>query len=151
MQVKKYFMIVVWRTQQVAAIFSMIMLALTLTLQVNLYIEWRFSNSYIGIVLTLFVLATIILVAGYAWDKKLKMWREQVQVSVERNPYTTKKMTPKEIIGYETIWIDWLEDRGRKVEADAYRKWIAHEKRDLETLKNYLELRSWLGLPEWKG
>ena len=148
---KKFLMIQVWRVQQIASIFSLIMLALTLTLQVNEYIEWRFSNTYMGIVLTLMVLAAIIMSAGYAWDRKLKMWREQIQVSVERNPYTTRKMTPKEIIGYENLWIPFLERNNQKAEADAYRKWITHEKKDPETLKNYEELRNWLGLPEWMG
>ena len=148
---KKFLMIQVWRVQQIAQISSIIMLALTLTLQVNSYIEWRFSNTYQGIILVLLLLATVILSAGYAWDRKLRMWREQVQVSVERNPYTTTKMTPKELIGYETIWIPFLEMHGFKAQADAYRKWIAHEKKDPETKKNLDALRTWLNLPEWKG
>ena len=88
------------------------------------------------------------------------MWREQVQVSVERNPYTTKKMTPKEIISNETIWIPILQILADTLEGEekekalktvkAYKKWIAHEKTDAETLKNLDELRSWLGLPEWR-
>ena len=98
--IKKGAMIIYWRTQQIAAIFSMIMLALTLTLQVNLYIEWRFSNTYIGIIITLVILASIILFAGYAWDKKGRMWHEQSVVGVERNPFNVHKMAPKEAVMY---------------------------------------------------
>ena len=98
--IKKAAMIIYWRTQQIAAIFSMIMLALALTLQVNLYIEWRFSNTYIGIIITLFILAAIILFAGYVWDKKGRMWHEQSVVGVERNPFNVHKMAPKELVMY---------------------------------------------------
>ena len=161
MQIKKYFMIVYWRTQQIASIFTMILMAFTVSLQVNLYIEWRFSNSYIGILLSLFILAVIILLAGYAWDKRLKMWREQVQVSIERNPYATKKLTPKEIITHESIVIPILEhmadnardgpSRRRFAQSViAYRRWIAHEKLDTETKKDSDELREWLNL-DWSG
>ena len=101
--------------------------------------------------MTLMALAALMLFTGFLWDRKLKMWREQVQVSIERNPYTTTKMTPKEITGYELLWIPWLEERGRKAEADAYRRWVAHEKRDPETNKNYRALRHWLKLPEGGG
>ena len=141
---KKYAMVIMWRTQQIAGLFTLVMLAINLSLQVNTYIEWRFSNSYIGICLTLWAIATVIYIAGYTWDKKAQMWRQQVQVSVERNPYTTTKMTPKEILNLEMLWIDWLEERGRKAEADIYRRWIAHEKEDPETYKNYKALKHWL-------
>jgi len=98
--IKKFFMILYWRTQQIAAIFSLIMLAIGVSLQVNFYIEWRFSNTYIGIILALSVLAAIILFAGYIWDKKGRMWHEQMVVSVERNPFNVHKMAPKEVVMY---------------------------------------------------
>ena len=107
--IKKGAMIIYWRTQQIAAIFSMIMLALTLTLQVNLYIEWRFSNTYIGIIITLVILASIILFAGYAWDKKGRMWHEQSVVGVERNPFNVHKMAPKEVVMYLKFHVPVLD------------------------------------------
>lgn len=107
--IKKWILKWVWRTQQIGAISTLIITAITLTLSVSDKIEWRVGHPYISIMLTFSLLACIILFAGWAWDKKLQMWKEQNVVNVERNPYYLFKQTPKEIASYELLWFPIAE------------------------------------------
>jgi len=70
---KKWLLVQFWRVQQIAMIASLSLLAVNLALTANQYIEWRFSNSYIGTSIVLVVLAFLIWTFGYVWDKKLKL------------------------------------------------------------------------------
>ena len=119
---KKWLLVQFWRVQQIAMLASLTLLAVNLALTINQYIEWRFSNSYIGTSIVIIVIAALIWTFGYIWDRKLKLWKEQMVVSIERNPYSTKHMTPKEIANYLTIWIPWLRERGKNTEADFWQK-----------------------------
>ena len=123
--VKKLAMTVLWRTQQIGQPASLAMLALTLTLQVNMYIGWRFSNTYVGISITLTVIVLAILLAGLIWDKQLRMWHEQSVVMVERNPYNMHKLTPKEIVYFTEFWIPFGRGLGGSVarRAEGWAKW----------------------------
>lgn len=61
---KKWVLVQLWRVQQIGMVASLSLLALNLSLTVNQYIEWRFSNSYVGTVLVLLLLAFTIWVFG---------------------------------------------------------------------------------------
>lgn len=102
---KKAFMVLLWRTQQIGQPTSLTLLAITLALQVNLYVGWRFSNTYLGVGLALTAILFAVLLAGYVWDKGLRMWHEQGIVMVERNPYAMQKLTPKEVVYLTELWI----------------------------------------------
>ena len=119
---KKWILVQFWRVQQIAMIASLSLLAVNLALTTNQYIEWRFSNSYIGTSIVIIVLAALIWTFGYLWDRKLKLWKEQMVVSIERNPYSTMHMTPKEVVSHVTIWIPWLRERGMVAEANIWQK-----------------------------
>jgi len=43
------------------------------------------------------------------WDLKMKMWRKQTAVNIERNPYAKEKLTAKDVFQYEFLWIPILE------------------------------------------
>jgi len=122
MNMKKFILVQLWRIQQIGMVASLSLLALNLALTVNKYIEWRFSNSYMGTILILVTLAFIIWGFGYVWDKFLKLWKEQTVVSTERNPYSTIQMTPKEILAYTTIYIPWLKELGQHDSAELWQK-----------------------------
>jgi len=122
MQLKKWLLVQFWRVQQIAMIASLSLLAVNLALTTNQYIEWRFSNSYIGTSIVIILLAFLIWVFGYVWDKKLKLWKEQMVVTIERNPYSTIHMTPKEVVSHITIWIPWLRERGKNKDADIWQR-----------------------------
>jgi hypothetical protein len=106
--VKKWALKWIWRTQQIGAISTLVITAVTLTLTVSDKIEWRVSHPYISILLTFSLLATVIIFMGWLWDKKLQMWREQNVVNVERNPYYMFKQSPKEIVSYNLLWFPML-------------------------------------------
>ena len=102
--IKKWLMLQMWRVQQVAQILTIGMLAVNLTLQIYPYMKWRegdfFATPYVGASLILLALVAGVWAFALIWDMRLKMWREQMTVAVEKNPFTKEKMTPKEIMVY---------------------------------------------------
>ena len=133
MQIKKWFMLQIWRLQQVAAILTLVLLALNLALQIFGLIKWRegslLSTSWIGVPLILLLLAMVIWSFAIVWDLRLKMWRDQATVLAERNPYAKEKMTAKEVAFYGLTWIPILEKMGKDdpnimEAANAMRRWI---------------------------
>jgi len=110
---KKWFMLQVWRLQQVAQVLTIVLLAITLSLQLYDYVRWRagplFETPYVGVPILLLILAIIIWCIAIYWDLRLKMWREQATVLIERNPYTKEKLTSKEIVVYGLMWLPIME------------------------------------------
>jgi len=114
--VKKWFMLQMWRLQQIAQIVTIALLALNLALQIYGFMSWRgslFSTPYTGVPLLLLILAAIIWAIAIAWDTKMKMWREQMTVLAERNPYMREKMSTKELVFYALSWLPVLEALGK--------------------------------------
>ncbi len=114
---KKWFMLQLWRLQQVAQLLTLVLLALNLALQVFGLIKWRedspLSTSYIGVPLILLFLAMIIWTFAIIWDLRLKMWRDQAAVLVERNPYTKEKMMSKEVVVMSLVYLPLMEKLGQ--------------------------------------
>lgn len=150
---KKWFMLQVWRLQQVAAILSLFLLIIPNSILIYGLVKWRgpiFENSYIMIPLICVSIGLIIWAIAIAWDLRLKMWRDQATVLVERNPYSKEKMSAKEIMVYGVLWLPLLENLGKtdpkaKVAADALKEWIrkasreeAVTERDLEDIFKYI-------------
>jgi len=106
---KKFLMKWVWRVQQIGAVSTLVITAITLTLTISEKIEWRIGNPYIPVLLTFSLLASVILSLGWLWDRKFQMWKAQNEVNVERNPYYLFKQTPKEIASYELLWFPMLK------------------------------------------
>ena len=115
--IKKWLMLQMWRIQQVAQILTIALLAVNLTLTIYSYMEWRegtlFATPYIGGTLILLVLALAIWSFAITWDIRLKMWREQMTVVAEKNPFAKEKMTPKEITMVHILWAPMLERLGK--------------------------------------
>jgi hypothetical protein len=129
---KKWFMVQIWRLQQVAQLLTLALLALNLSLQLYGYIRWRgafFATPYTGVLFILLVLAAVIWGFAIFWDKRMKMWREQMTVLMERNPYAKERMPSKEIVAYELIWLPLLDKLGKddpqiEAAANGLRDWI---------------------------
>ena len=130
--IKKWLMLQMWRIQQVAQILTIALLAVNLTLTIYSYMEWRegtlFGTPYIGGTLILLSLAVVIWLFAIIWDIRLKMWREQMTVVAEKNPFAKEKMTPKEITMIHILWAPMLERMGEddpkaKQFADVLRSW----------------------------
>ncbi len=153
--IKKWFMLQMWRVQQIAQVLTLVMLAITNALLLYSYMEWRegslFSTPYIGVLLILIVIGGAIWIAAFIWDVRLKMWREQVTVIFEKNPFTKEKMTPKEIMIYSTVWIPLMERLGKddpkiKASAESLRRWVLRTmKEDRVTEKEVNILLEYIG------
>jgi hypothetical protein len=132
-KIKKWFMLQVWRLQQVAAVLTLALLALNLALQIFALMKWRegslLATSWIGVPSILLLLAMAIWTFAIFWDLRLKMWRDQATVLIERNPYAKEKMSSKEVALYGLIWLPILEKMGKddpkiKEAADALKQWM---------------------------
>ena len=164
-RVKKWFMLQVWRLQQVAQLLTLILLALNLSLQLWGYVKWRngfLANSLTGVLSILLVLALVIWTFAYIWDRRLKMWREQTSVLIEKNPYMKERFSPKEVALYAMIWIPIMEHIGKndpvlKANAESLRDWLKQElkaddlqPKELEDILHYMgqERKDLFGLEE---
>lgn len=130
---KKWFMLQVWRIQQVAQVLTIMLLAINLSLQLYGFISWRkgslFSTPYSGVPMILLVTVAIIWGFAIVWDMRFKMWREQQAVVVERNPYAKERMTSKELVVYGITWLPLLDQLAKqnpeiKPAAEAMRNWL---------------------------
>lgn len=107
---RKRAMIYFWRAQQSGAIISITLLG-TLT-AASLYHDfikafthnyWVFGDSELaGVLVTMFLIFAGVFGVGYAFDR-LKFWKEQNIVTIERNPYGSYKLTAKEVF-WIRIW-----------------------------------------------
>lgn len=137
--VKKWFMLQMWRIQQVAQIITIVLLAFNLALLLQTKMDWRegtiWADTYAGVFAIMLVLVLAIWVFALAWDLWFKMWREQQTVLIERNPYAKEKMAAKEIVVYELFWLPVLERLGRddpemKRAAESFRAWVGRLSKD---------------------
>lgn len=152
--VKKWAMLQMWRLQQVAQILTLALLAINLSLQLWGFMKWRgaIMGSYAGVLVILLVLAAIIWAFAIIWDIRLKMWREQISVLVQKNPYMKERMSPKEIAVYAMTWIPVLEhlsktDPALKAHADGLKVWLQREvDEDRFTLEELKDIVRYTGI-----
>ena len=143
-RLKRYVLLWIWRVQQPGQIFNIIMSAINMTLLVNLYMKWRFENPYVGILLAFGTVMFALLTVAYLWDAKAKMWHEQIEVSVHKNPYYYHKMTAKEIVGYKMQWIPWMRKVGLEEEAQFWDSWCDEQMSlDPQLKKDVEEILEW--------
>jgi hypothetical protein len=109
-------MLQMWRLQQIAQIVTIALLALNLSLQIYKFMSWRgslFSTPYTGVPTLLLLLAAVIWALAIVWDTRMRMWREQMTVLTEKNPYLREKMNTKELVLYQLSWLPVLEGLGK--------------------------------------
>ena len=108
---KKWFMRQFWRVQQSQMIISMIFWATTLTLLIFARIEhrWDATDEWNGLPISYVVMITLfaavligVLVVGWLYDRIFELWKEHQNVGIERNPFATYQLTPRDamILGY---------------------------------------------------
>ena len=140
--VKKWFMLQMWRIQQVAQLLVLTMMAITDALLVYDYTdglrvggEPLIPYRVLGVLFVLILIGGAIWAFAIIWDLRLKMWREQMTVLAEKNPFTKEKLTPKEVYILGTVWLPILERLGKddptaKNSAADLRKWILRSLND---------------------
>jgi hypothetical protein len=162
--VKKWFMLQMWRIQQVAQLLVLTMMAITDALLVYDYTdglrmggEPLISDRALGVLFVLLLIGGAIWAFAIIWDLRLKMWREQMTVLAEKNPFTKEKLTPKEVYIYGALWLPLLERLGKddpalRNSAEDLRRWITRSMKDdrvtsaeVDAVLDYIGVsRSWL-------
>jgi hypothetical protein len=112
---RKRAMVYLWRAQQSGAIISISLLGtLTAASVHNDYLRERTNNWNLGqanvlggLLITMFLVFAGVFMVGFAFDR-LKFWKEQNVVGVERNPYGSYKLSAKEI-WWIRIWSASIE------------------------------------------
>ena len=140
--IKKWFMLQMWRVQQVAQILVLAMMAITDALLVYDYTDGLAMGGEpitphreLGVLLVLMIIGCAIWLFAIIWDLRLKMWKEQMTVLAEKNPFAKEKLTPKEVLIFSTLWLPLLErlgkdDKEMRNSAANLRKWIERSIKD---------------------
>lgn len=158
-KVKKWFMLQLWRVQQVAQILTLALLGVTDSFLIWDKVEWRggiIADPYGGPVIILLTIALLVWAFAITWDLRFKMWREQTSVLIEKNPYMKEKFAPKEIALYAMIWIPIMERLGKEDpvlarNAQLLKDWLKREIREDElTTKDLKDIMEYMG-KERKG
>ena len=164
-RIKKWFMLQIWRVQQVAQILTLVLLALSNSLLIYKSVSWRgglFSTPYSGALLILVIIGLAIWGFAIVWDLRLKMWREQTSVLIEKNPYMKERFAPKEVALHAMTWVPVMEHIGKndpvlKANAEALKNWLRMEleaddlsPKELEDILHYMgkERKDLFGLEE---
>ena len=106
--VKKGLMIQLWRLQQSQAMISLFFWALTLAGVYYVYFHPVLvrlglpeNQVFVGIFVLFSLIIITFLILGLLYDRVLKLWVEQTDVAVERNPYSSKYLLPKDIMYWQ--------------------------------------------------
>ncbi len=134
--IKKWAMKWVWRVQQIGAISTLLITAMTLAIVVSDKLKLNdMLPTGIGPLVAILILGSFVMSLGYLWDKKFQMWKEQNVVNVERNPYYVFKMNPKEIVGYTDLWFPKI----KAIKAIAEKLGLEQEAKDLDQVLREFE------------
>jgi len=134
---KKWLMRQFWRIQQSQTVISLLFWATTLTLLIYARIEhrWEVGDKFAGlpisnaVMLILYVSVFLfVLFIGWLYDKIFTLWKEHQNVVLERNPWATYQLTPRDamIVGYlsKLIRAQNLDDNDIQKECDWVDKWV---------------------------
>ena len=146
---KKKLMEFMWRLQASQTVIGIIFWPLTLTGIFYPYIRERSNNfglgqgAVLGGMLILFLtIVLFIVIFGLLFDK-LRFWKEQNIVLIERNPYGSLKLSAKEVY-WLRMWALALKANPSlspelKKELELYDKWISFNLKDDKSLSNEVE------------
>ncbi|MCK5548043.1 MAG: hypothetical protein KAI64_03450 [Thermoplasmata archaeon] len=152
---KMRLMTYLWRLQQSQMIISMILWATLLTITSYEYVGWRlqqifFNNIYFGFFVLFLIIFGIIVLIGFAFDRVLRLWKEQQIVAAQRNPYVKERIWTRDIVLWRHMFLPMLkkyedEDPKVKEEMDFMEKWIEKcMKVDPNVRKEVEEVESWV-------
>lgn len=156
--VKKALMIQLWRIQQSQSVISLFFWALTLAGVFYLnYFHPVFvslglpkSEVFLGTIILFFIIIVAFLVIGLIYDRILKLWVEQTDVSVERNPYSSGYLMPKDVIFWRRSTLPIMRELARKdssiqKDVEFMEKWIEVSMDKQKGLAdNVMKLEEWL-------
>ena len=142
--VKRFFMTQLWRIQQSYTLLSLILWGIVIVTTSFPIISpiWfpflaRFGISAstpgavaVTLVLMFFLVFGSLYSFGFVYDRYLRLWREQLDVSVEKNPYAREKLSPKEVMMWRHIFLPALRgtaspDAKTRAEIEFVERWVA--------------------------
>jgi len=82
------------KLKKVAAVGSMVLLAINLSLTIFMYMEERDIHPYIGIPIVFFVVMFILWGLAHIYVKKMEMYRTEQMAEVTYNPYSVYALAP---------------------------------------------------------
>ncbi len=147
--VKKGLMVQMWRIQQSQAMIGIFFWALTLAGVYYLsYFHPYFRDLglvtdkqvFLGTIMLALLILLAFLLMGLIYDRALRLWREQTDVIVERNPYSKERLMPKEVIFWRRSQLSIMKELAKKdtsiqKDIDFMEKWIE------KSVARYKELR----------
>jgi hypothetical protein len=145
--VKHAIMLQLWRLGQVYQPVTMALLSITAAGVIYEHVHWRlFDNLYLDMGVILGAIYLISSLAGYGYDKVLRMWNEGIIVSTRRSPYTRAKLTPKHAVLYSRFLVPLLRAAGQEEDARFFENWVRAEREadpeldeDLRTITELME------------
>lgn len=147
--VRKRAMIYLWRAQQSGAIINIMLLGtLTAATLYRQYLKAYFNNygfpdnqELPGVVITMMMIFVAVFGVGFIFDR-LKFWKEQSIVGVERNPYASYKLSAKEVYWIK-IWAAAIVSGNPSAEqkrlVEMYDAWIRRSVEEDPILKAEVE------------
>jgi len=169
--VKHAFMLVLWRFQASQAILGLVLWGILLTLSAFPIVWPRLSEFFVnvfgiqpndpgavflGLALLFGLIMSALFVLGVVYDKYLRLWREQWDVAIDRNPYAKERLTAKEILTWKHMFLPVLraasfagtgnspnpgEDHEVREHIDFMEKWIAESLENPRTRRAVEETR----------
>jgi len=137
---KRFLMTQLWRVQQSYAILSLVLWGIVITLTafplVFPFLQriFGFPENAPGAVavtlVSLFISVFALLFSfGVVYDRYLRLWREQLDVTYDRNPYTREKLMVKEILMWRHMFLPAIkatrpEDPVLRREVEFMERWI---------------------------
>ena len=61
--------------------------------------------TFVGLAILFLLFASFIIIVGILYDRVLKLWREQMDVAIERNPYADDKLYRKERMQWDQFYL----------------------------------------------
>ena len=138
---KRFLMTQLWRVQQSYALLSLIIWGVVISLTAypitSAFLQRQFGfdpstpGFVIGTLASVFLAVFLLLYSfGVVYDKYLKLWREQLDVTLERNPYANEKLMIKEIL----MWRHMLLPTLRAAASPA-----SKEEKEIEFMEKWIE------------
>ena len=61
--------------------------------------------TLVGLLLLFLLFATFILLVGFLYDRRFRLWREQMEISVDRNPFADDRLIRQERLMFEQFYL----------------------------------------------
>ena len=165
---KRSLMTQLWRIQQSYTLLSLFLWGAVISLTATTYVltyeqrQLGIDPSAPGIVAATLILLFLavfaaLFVFGVVYDRYLRLWRDQLDVAYDRNPYAREKLMVKEILMWRHMFLPAMRatvstnPEGRR-EIEFMERWITKSlatdsniKRSVEEAERWIEARTETG------